>query len=170
VWFVPKTSVLQFGRPARATCTQIPNGRGKRAPVFVADRGGTGAFAISLMGSAASAMKSRTRCAEVGPTPGMSCIRRKPATRSRGFSTKPNRTSRRRIPLQIPPISFNILKRFFGNLSGTSPIHVRPSVYLKADLDPRGNVSIPAKYLINLARPKRFELLTPRFVVWCSPN
>ena len=25
-----------------------------------------------------------------------------------------------------------------------------------------------AKLLILLARPKRFELLTPRFVVWCS--
>ena len=25
-----------------------------------------------------------------------------------------------------------------------------------------------AKYLKLLARPKRFELLTPRFVVWCS--
>jgi hypothetical protein len=24
------------------------------------------------------------------------------------------------------------------------------------------------KFLILLARPKRFELLTPRFVVWCS--
>jgi hypothetical protein len=24
------------------------------------------------------------------------------------------------------------------------------------------------KSIINLARPKRFELLTPRFVVWCS--
>jgi len=25
------------------------------------------------------------------------------------------------------------------------------------------------EYLILLARPKRFELLTPRFVVWCWP-
>src|SRR5881396_1268792 len=25
-----------------------------------------------------------------------------------------------------------------------------------------------SKFLIQLARPKRFELLTPRFVVWCS--
>ena len=24
------------------------------------------------------------------------------------------------------------------------------------------------KFLVLLARPKRFELLTPRFVVWCS--
>src|SRR5262249_32069752 len=27
---------------------------------------------------------------------------------------------------------------------------------------------IRLKSLISLARPKRFELLTPRFVVWCS--
>jgi hypothetical protein len=27
-----------------------------------------------------------------------------------------------------------------------------------------------AKSLILLARPKRSKLLTPRFVVWCSPN
>jgi hypothetical protein len=33
-------------------------------------------------------MRSSTRCAEVGPTPGISCITRNPATRSRGFSTK----------------------------------------------------------------------------------
>lgn len=32
--------------------------------------------------------RSLTRCADVGPTPGMSCISREPATRSRGFSAK----------------------------------------------------------------------------------
>ena len=48
-----------------------------------------------------------------------------------------------------------ILKGLFGNLLGISPIHVRPSVYPKADLDPLGHASIPAKCLINLARPKR---------------
>ena len=32
------------------------------------------------------AIRSSARCAEAGPTPGSSCISRKPATRSRGFS------------------------------------------------------------------------------------
>ena len=30
------------------------------------------------------------------------------------------------------------------------------------------NVKRPSKPLKYMARPKRFELLTPRFVVWCS--
>jgi hypothetical protein len=33
--------------------------------------------------------------------------------------------------------------------------------------EPSGVVGIP-KYLKEMARSKRFELLTPRFVVWCS--
>ena len=39
-------------------------------------------------------MGSSTRCADAGPTPGSSCRTRKPATRSRGFSTKRSSASR----------------------------------------------------------------------------
>jgi hypothetical protein len=32
----------------------------------------------------------------------------------------------------------------------------------------RRRAELPADYFARMARPKRFELLTPRFVVWCS--
>ena len=32
----------------------------------------------------------------------------------------------------------------------------------------RGTVPLRGWPVLSLARPKRFELLTPRFVVWCS--
>src|SRR3954469_14540830 len=51
-------------------------------------RGGEGTPESAAIGSGASAMWSRRRCADAGPMPGIRCINRKPATRSRGFSTK----------------------------------------------------------------------------------
>ena len=41
-------------------------------------------------------------------------------------------------------------------------------VYPKWANGPRIDGQNHPKFLILLARPKRFELLTPRFVVWCS--
>ena len=52
------------------------------------ERGGGGRPQSVPIGSADSATWSRTRCAEAGPMPGSRCRMRKPATRSRGFSTK----------------------------------------------------------------------------------
>ena len=47
----------------------------------------------------------------------------------------------------------------FGSLPRALPLE---KLTFSAALD------IAANYLKCLARPKRFELLTPRFVVWCS--
>ena len=56
-------------------------------------RGGDGMPASAAIGSAASAMRSSTRCAVAEPMPGSRCSRRKPATRSRGFSTNRSNAS-----------------------------------------------------------------------------
>jgi hypothetical protein len=61
---------------------------------------------------------------------------------------------------------------YFGDFSGLcAPIsgHRVPSVLISET--PLQNVRSKNGriYRALLARPKRFELLTPRFVVWCSP-
>ena len=88
VRLVPVAGVGDLGRPAGAADVQrqhrldeagplrLEHARRRRHLVQRGDR------------VRASCMRSSTRCAVVGPTPGISCRRRKPATRSRGFSAK----------------------------------------------------------------------------------
>ena len=83
--FVPEPHAFEIGRPFRIA--QIFDGADEAGPVRagarrhreLAERGER----IGL-----SAIWSSTRCAVAGPMPGNRCRMRKPATRSRGFSTK----------------------------------------------------------------------------------
>ena len=75
------------GQP-RLADTQRAHGLDEAGPARRRRAGGAGMSASAAIGSAAPAMRSSTRCAVAGPTPGSSCSTRKPATRSRGFSAK----------------------------------------------------------------------------------
>ena len=80
------------GQPALPLAIAAPPQQ--KLPILSRPRGGAGISSSAPIGLGWSAIASRTRCAEAGPTPGMSCMTRKPATRSRGFSTKRSSASR----------------------------------------------------------------------------
>ena len=85
---VPEPRALDLGRPAdcraRRRCDSVSTKPCQSSPA----RGGGGSVGKRRDRIGASAMRSSTRCADAGPTPGSSCSTRKPATRSRGFSAK----------------------------------------------------------------------------------
>ena len=75
------------------------------------------------IGSGRSAIRSSARCAEVGPTPGSSCMRRKPATRSRGFCAKRSSASMSLTwalsrNLRPPNLTKGMLRRVSSTSSG----------------------------------------------------
>ncbi len=68
-------SAGQPARPSRRCLERIATKPVQSSP----ERGGAGISESAAIGSELSAIRSSTRCADVGPTPGRSCIRRKPA-------------------------------------------------------------------------------------------
>jgi hypothetical protein len=103
------------------------------------------------------------RCRAGGQGPSSSSSSSTPTSCSQAIST--------------PVVRFmlTVAKPAGANCARTGPCNmVRPrsihsEVLLSRRYPQRFLVSgLAPKYLILLARPKRFELLTPRFVVWCS--
>ena len=84
---VPAPHQFELRRPAGGAAVQQADRLDKGRPQLRGRAAAAGMSPMTASGSAA-AMASNRRAAVAGPTPGMSWITRKPATRSRGFSAQ----------------------------------------------------------------------------------
>ena len=118
-------------------------------------RGGAACSQSAAIGSAASAMRSSTRCAEAGPTPGSSCSSRKPATRSRGFSTKRSSASMSLTcaasrNFSPPNFTNGMLRRVSSTSSG--PLWLRGAEQHRLLLQARAGLAVVQDALDDVAR------------------
>ena len=130
---VPAARPLELGRPAgcalrRARCSASTK-PGQSAPRARRRRECGRARRTDRAGRSS---RSSTRCADAGPTPGSSCMTRKPATRSRGFSAKRSSASTSLTwaasrNLSPPNLTKGMLRRVSSTSSGPLWCEVRNS-------------------------------------------